>query len=58
MDFFRKRFPNIEVVHAPRRQGDVRKTMANVSLAKRELGFKAQVNIHDGLEQTWNWWGI
>lgn len=58
LDMFKKRFPNLEVTHAPERQGDVRKTMASVSLAKRELAFKAAVDIHTGLERTWNWWGI
>jgi UDP-glucose 4-epimerase len=58
LKMFQSRFPNIEVVNAPQRKGDVRKTMANVSLAKRLLGFKASVDIHSGLDQTWKWWGI
>lgn len=58
LDMFKKRFPNLEVTHAPKRQGDVRKTMANVSLAKSELGFKATVDIYTGLERTWSWWGF
>jgi nucleoside-diphosphate-sugar epimerase len=58
LTMFRARFPNIEVTHAPRRQGDVRKTLSNPGLAGKLLGFEAAVDIQSGLEQTWKWWGI
>lgn len=55
---FRKRFGNVEVIHAPARLGDVRRTIADVSRAQKELGFVASVGLESGLNETWNWWGI
>jgi len=39
----------------PKRAGDVRRTFANVSKARRVLGFKAQTRFYEGLEKTVAW---
>lgn len=44
-----------EVVHAPPRPGDVRASCADPSLAEKELGWRAQVTLEDGLHQTIEW---
>jgi UDP-glucose 4-epimerase len=40
------------VVHAPARSGDPRKSLADVSKAKRELGFIASTQFSEGLKKT------
>lgn len=39
----------------PKRKGDVRKTYADISLAKRVLKYKPEVNFKDGIEKTWEY---
>lgn len=38
-----------------RREGDIEKVWADTSFANRELGWKAQVPLHDTLLNAWNW---
>ncbi|HAF95021.1 MAG: Vi polysaccharide biosynthesis protein VipB/TviC [Elusimicrobia bacterium GWF2_52_66] len=45
----------IEKVFLPRRRGDIRKTYADISRARRELGFKPQVMFAEGLGLTWDY---
>ena len=45
----------IEKVFLPRRQGDIRKTYADISRARRELGFKPGVMFAEGLNLTWHY---
>ncbi len=40
---------------AEARLGDVRRSVLDVSLIARELGWRPQVSLADGLERTWNW---
>ncbi|MBT3392664.1 MAG: SDR family NAD(P)-dependent oxidoreductase [Elusimicrobiaceae bacterium] len=40
-------------VYKPKRAGDVRKTLANINKAKRELGFKAKINLATGIKKVW-----
>lgn len=40
-------------VFKPKRAGDVRKTLANISKAKRELGFKVKTNLEQGIRKVW-----
>jgi UDP-glucose 4-epimerase len=37
------------------RLGDVRRSVLDVSLIERELGWRPQISLADGLERTWNW---
>jgi UDP-glucose 4-epimerase len=40
---------------APPREGDVRRSMLDVSLADRELGWRPEIPLADGLRRTWDW---
>jgi UDP-glucose 4-epimerase len=41
--------------HEPARRGDVIRSVLDVSLAARELGWRAEVPLTDGLTRTWDW---
>ncbi len=41
--------------HSPMRAGDVRKTWADISRAKRLLGYKPSVGFEDGVRKTWEY---
>jgi UDP-glucose 4-epimerase len=44
-----------EPVHTPSREGDVRKTEADVSLARRAIGYEPKIDIEEGLRRTVEW---
>jgi UDP-N-acetylglucosamine/UDP-N-acetyl-alpha-D-glucosaminouronate 4-epimerase len=44
-----------EPVHTPSREGDVRKTQADVSLARRAIGYEPKIDIEEGLRRTVEW---
>ena len=58
LDLLRLRFPNLEVNEAPARPGDVRDTLADVSIAKQVIGWEPQVQFQEGLNITLDWWGM
>jgi UDP-glucose 4-epimerase len=37
------------------REGDVRRIVLDVSLAERDLGWRPEVSLDDGLRRTWDW---
>ena len=39
--------------HCPPRPGEARRSVLDASLATRELGWHAQVNLEEGLRKTW-----
>jgi UDP-glucose 4-epimerase len=39
----------------PKRAGDVRKTYADISGAKKKLGYKPSMNFENGLKDTWDY---
>ncbi len=41
--------------HAPARPGDVLRSVIDPSRAERELGWRAETPLDDGLAQTWAW---
>jgi nucleoside-diphosphate-sugar epimerase len=41
--------------HHPMRAGDVRKTWANISKARRLMGYKPKIDLREGLRRTWEW---
>jgi UDP-glucose 4-epimerase len=43
--------PRIE----PARLGDVQRSVLNVDRIERELGWRAQTSLEDGLRRTWDW---
>ena len=42
-------------VHTDPREGDVRRTEADVSLARRSIGYEPQVDIDEGLGRVVDW---
>jgi len=42
----------IDPVYAPARPGDVRHSMADLTLARRELRYEPSVHLREGLERT------
>jgi nucleoside-diphosphate-sugar epimerase len=42
-------------IHAPRRPGDVRHSLADVTRARQRLGYRPEVSFGDGLEKTVAW---
>lgn len=45
----------LKIRHLPKRQGDVRKTRADISKARRLLGYNPKMNLEEGLKDTWNY---
>jgi len=46
----------IEARHESPRMGDIRDSQADVSLAKKMLGYVPLVNFEEGLRRTWEWY--
>jgi UDP-glucose 4-epimerase len=47
---------NLVPKHAPARAGDVRHSRADISRARRDLGYEPAVTFEDGLERTLRWY--
>jgi UDP-glucose 4-epimerase len=41
--------------HSPARLGELQRSVLDPELAARELGFRAMVELEDGLQSTWDW---
>lgn len=48
---------NLKAVHGPARAGDVRHSRADISAARRDLGYEPSVSFEEGLERTLRWYG-
>jgi len=46
---------DLDIVHGPARAGDVRRNVAAVAKAERQLGYRAAVTLDDGLARTAAW---
>jgi UDP-glucose 4-epimerase len=44
------------VKYAPERSGDIKHSLADITLAQKHLGYKVLVNFEDGLRQTVAWY--
>ena len=44
---------SLEAVGAPARLGELQRSVLDVSLAERELGWQPEVPLEDGLRRTW-----
>jgi UDP-glucose 4-epimerase len=44
---------DIDPEHGPERLGDLRRSVLDPSLAERELGWRPEVELEDGLRETW-----
>ena len=42
--------------YVPPREGDIRDSQADISLAEQSFGYKSQINFEDGLRKTWDWY--
>jgi UDP-glucose 4-epimerase len=42
--------------HGPPREGDIRDSQADISLAAQSFGYKPQVGFEAGLRKTWDWY--
>ena len=42
--------------HGAAREGDIRDSQADISLAAQSFGYKPQINFEDGLRKTWDWY--
>jgi UDP-glucose 4-epimerase len=58
LDLLKIKFANLEVDQAPVRPGDVRDTLADVSVAARVIGWEPQVQFEEGLRLTLDWWDL
>jgi nucleoside-diphosphate-sugar epimerase len=59
LDHLKIRFGDrVKVKHAPERMGDVKHTLADVSHAAKDFGYKPLVRFWEGLERTIEWWDI
>ena len=45
---------NVEAIHGPNRQGDVRDSLADISKAKKLLDYEPQYTVREGLGITWD----
>jgi UDP-glucose 4-epimerase len=45
----------VEAVEAPARLGELQRSVLDVALAERELGWRADVPLDEGLRRTWEW---
>ena len=45
----------MEPVYKEVRAGDVRHSIADISLAKEVLGYMPVVGVEDGLKRVWRW---
>lgn len=46
----------IEAVYDPPRNGDIRDSQADISLAQQVLGYEPKVQFEEGLRRTWQWY--
>jgi len=46
---------SIEAVYAPKRIGDVRDSLADITLARSALGYQPRIDLEEGLRLTINW---
>jgi nucleoside-diphosphate-sugar epimerase len=46
----------IRAEYEPPRPGDIRDSQADISLARKVLGYEPRVDFEEGLQRTWNWY--
>ena len=46
----------IKAQYEPPRTGDIRDSQADISLARRVLGYEPRVHFEEGLQRTWEWY--
>jgi nucleoside-diphosphate-sugar epimerase len=58
LEIFNSKFPDLKIVNAPPRPGDVKHTLCCTQKAEKELGFKAHHDLKQGIEKVFEWWGF
>ena len=48
--------PGLAARHEPARPGDVRHSLADISLARAVLGYEPEIELEAGLRLTFDWW--
>jgi nucleoside-diphosphate-sugar epimerase len=46
----------IQAKYDPPREGDIRDSQADISLARKMLGYEPRVHFEEGLKRTWDWY--
>ncbi len=46
----------VRTKHDPPREGDIRDSQADISLARKILGYNPRVGFEEGLRRTWEWY--
>jgi nucleoside-diphosphate-sugar epimerase len=46
----------VQAKYDPPRAGDIRDSQADISLARKVLGYEPRVHFEDGLKRTWEWY--
>jgi UDP-glucose 4-epimerase len=47
---------SVDANYGPPREGDIRDSQADITLARRVLGYEPKVDFEEGLKQTWEWY--
>jgi UDP-glucose 4-epimerase len=47
---------DIKPIYADRRPGDVKHSLADITLAKKTIGYKPKVSFRDGLQKAIGWY--
>jgi UDP-glucose 4-epimerase len=45
----------LELIERPTAKGDVRRTAPDTTRAERDLGWRAETPLEDGLKAQWDW---
>lgn len=49
--------PHLKAIHKPERAGDVKHSLADLTCARKVLGYEPIINFEDGLRPTVEWYG-
>lgn len=49
---------DLEAKHGPDRKGDVKHSLADISKAKRLLGYNPEISVAEGLQKTMEWYNV
>lgn len=53
---FDTKIKEVEIIHGPKRQGDIPHSLASIEKAKKMLGYDPKFNIKAGLKEAVNWY--
>ena len=47
---------SLKPIHGAERKGDVKHSLADISKAKKLLGYDPEISVKEGLKKTFNWY--